>query len=172
MSQTNLQTARAALRVGRAYEINDRDLIALSLGIEDSPAKPSSAAEWAEREAVPLINELGRRLQAAKRWFIADAGHTISADGLAVMGFRREETSGVARYVLDSVSDVAGCHLALHLLPDFDGAWIVEIHNWQTDGGEPVCDVDQRVGLHKRVRTYGDVRNVMRVAAEMWEVPS
>jgi hypothetical protein len=57
----------------------------------------------------------------------------------------------------------------LVLLPEYEALWAVEIHNWQTEDGERVCDVDQRVRLPRHIRVWADLVRVMGTIASRWE---
>lgn len=164
----DLLRARDHLRRGEAIKISDRVLITLGNSITDAPARPSEASDWADREAIPLINELAFRLRAALLWIQPPSSGTISAEGLTVMGFRRDDTAGHPIWIREALDDIQGCHTALHLLPGQSG-WHAEIHNWQTDeDGQRECDVNQIAGIPRTLRTYADLRRLCAAISEHW----
>lgn len=96
--------------------------------------------------------------------------YQISGHGLLLMGFRCDETAGHPIFVREARCDVPGVHIALRLLPGpacyQKGCYSVEIANWHDDDDED--ERPQLCGLERPVRTYEDVRRVMRVVADAW----
>lgn len=169
VTMADLHEARERLRQGTMLGIRDGVLITLAAEIRNPPAKPSDCCDWAEREAVPLINELGFRLQASTRWYAPQTDVLITGEGLQSMGFRLDESFGHPVFILEAREETPGCHTSLHLLPHSRDGWIAEIHNWQTNAsGERECGPDQRVSLPRLLMTYVDVRRLCAVISTDW----
>lgn len=169
ITNADLSRAKELLRNGPSSLIADLTLIALANGTNSAPACPDAARESAEREGLPLMQELAFRLRGALLWIIPPGGESITAEGLQVMGFSRDESHGHAIYVREAIDDVDGCHTALHLIADDGGGFAAEIHNWQTEQGERVCHVNQRVAIPRVLKTYNDVRRLCAAISERWE---
>lgn len=162
-----LQSARKALREGRATSIADAVLIELASRIDSAPAYPSQAQDWGDREAVPMLQELAFRLRRATLWFAPPRGMSITAEGLLLLGFRRDDSHGHPVYCREVPDDVEGCHTELRLIPEADG-FTAEIHNWQTEDGERACDVNQRVALPRKLTQYVDLRRLCGAISDRW----
>lgn len=170
ITDADLQQAREFLRIGRNLAVSDATLITLgnTTTLETVSRDVVKASEWAYDEAIPLVQELAFRLRRALLWIMPPGGESITAEGLLMMGFRRDESHGHVIYLHEAIDDVEGCHTALHLIADQGGGFAAEIHNWQTEHGERMCDVNQRVALPRVLKTYNDVRRLCASISERW----
>lgn len=85
---------------------------------------------------------------------------------LMTTGFERHDV-GHTVYVRRTVVDSAGLQTSVHLLPNDDGWWWVEIWNRNRQTGE--WDVDGRVLLPRSLQTMREVEALCDLVSPEWE---